>query len=413
MTTIEAEKSYRAWLIWLFVTLFYCYQYILRLLPNMIMPELMKQFSIGATEIGTFSGIYYVGYISMYIPIGIFLSRYGSKIVLPICIFLSAFGLLPIIFATHWWYAAAGRFCIGVTTSAAAIGAFQIFRSVFPDHFSRMLGGMVCVGLLAAIYISKPLMILRDTIGVYPMLLILMGIGIVLSFLCFFALPYEKEENNLSVMGIVQSIFRNGQFIIASILAGLMVAPLEGFADTHATAFLNVLFGIHRSVADSISSLILIGMCVGSIVLPYFAEKTNAYYLITVFSALAMAASYVTMFIASSITLFLLYFIYFIIGFFSAYQIIILSKIASYFPVHLAGIAGAIANMIVMAFGYFFNSAIGVILDSNWSGTTLEGIRIYDATTYIKAISIIPGALFVAAIGFSIMMIRRKDNNEL
>lgn len=413
MVFSNSQNSYYALFIWLFVTLFYCYQYVLRLLPNMIMPELMKKFSVGATEIGTFAGIYYIGYILMYIPIGILLSRYGAKIILPICILFSAFGLLPIMFATHWSYVLLGRLCIGIASSAAIIGAFQIFRSIFKEGLSQMLGAMICVGLISAIYIGKPLVLLRDSIGVFSMLGVLMILGLLLAFLCYIYLPHEIDSNDKHFAEIFKSLLTNSTFFYSSILAGLMVASLEGFVDTHATAFFNALYNLERSVADSIASSILTGMCVGSIVLPYIAEKTKAYYSITALAALGISISFFTMFFTPNISIFLLYTINFIIGICSAYQVIILSKIASYFPEKLAGIAGAMANMIIMGFGYIFNVSIGRLLDFYWSGTTHQGIRIYDAITYTKAISIIPIASTIAAIGFIAIIITRRNNHEL
>ncbi|MDE5065476.1 MFS transporter, partial [Wolbachia endosymbiont of Drosophila seguyi] len=44
----------RNFLIWLLASLFYAYQYILRVIPNIIIPELVVRFNIGTTEIGQF-----------------------------------------------------------------------------------------------------------------------------------------------------------------------------------------------------------------------------------------------------------------------------------------------------------------------------------------------------------------------
>jgi MFS family permease len=211
---------------------------------------------------------------------------------------------------------------------------------------------------------------------------------------------------------MVREIISKPLFWITGIFAGLMVAPLEGFADTHATAFLFSLYQIPRIIGDSIAFFILVGMCAGAIVLPYLAEKINGYYILTALSAFSMAICFVLMFFFS-IPVNILYGIYFIIGFFSAYQVIILSKIASYYPTNLAGLAGAIANMIVMSFGYLFNTVIGLSLDYFWENTMIETIRTYSSTTYIKAISIIPIALCIAGVGFLIIAIKRKENREL
>jgi MFS family permease len=322
--------------------------------------------------------------------------------------------LLPIIYGTSWPLVVIGRFFIGICSSAAIIGAFQSFRMLFPTHFSQVLGAMVCVGIITAVNISKPLLFIRDAIGIFSMLTALSIGGIILALFSWIALPKEERFDRESSFQMVKEIASKPLFWIASIFAGLMVAPLEGFADTHATAFLFALYQIPRIIGDSIAFYILIGMCVGAIVLPYIAEKTNQYYVLTAFSAFSMAACFLLMFFYT-IPVHALHIVYFIIGFFSAYQVIILSKIASYYTASLAGLAGAVANMIVMSFGYFFNTAIGFSLDYFWDNAMLkEAVREYSKVTYIKAISIIPITLCIAGVGFLLISIyRRKENREL
>ena len=64
-----------AWSIWMAASLFYAYQYILRVMPNIMMNDITQQFNIDATAFGQFSGIYYLGYSLMHLPIGIMLDR--------------------------------------------------------------------------------------------------------------------------------------------------------------------------------------------------------------------------------------------------------------------------------------------------------------------------------------------------
>ena len=68
--------------------------------------------------------------------------------------------------------------------------------------------------------------------------------------------------------------------------------------------------------------------------------------------------------------------------------------------------AGAVANMIIMAFGWFFHNSIGLKLDSMWDGEISEGVRKYSTDAFIKSITIIPTAIIVAIIGlFAIAML--------
>src|ERR1700719_3201567 len=90
--------------VWVVASVFYAYQYILRVMPNIMLDDIMQQFNINAATFGQFSGVYYIGYSLMHLPIGIMLDRYGPRKTMTGCILLTVMGLLPLIFAEHWAY---------------------------------------------------------------------------------------------------------------------------------------------------------------------------------------------------------------------------------------------------------------------------------------------------------------------
>lgn len=387
-------------IVWFFVTLFYCYQYILRLLPNVIMPELMQQFSIGALEFGEFAGIYYIGYILMQIPFGLLLSRFGGKIVIPISVVILALGILPVSIGDSWQLVILGRFFVGVGSSAAIVGAFQIFRAVFPGHFTIMLGAMVCVGLLTAVYISKPLSVVIHNIGIETAVHSLVIAGLILAALTYLVLPKMPTSKAENIWTDIKEIICNKKLLVMSFLAGLMVAPLEGFADAWGTAFIRVVYNIERSTADSIVSTILTGMCVGSIILPFIAEKTKRYYATTITAGVIMALCFGFLLTGEG-TIFMLYAISLIIGICSAYQVVIISRISSYVKLQLSGMAAAVSNMIVMSFGYAFHKIIAYVVEYNAQVKIIDSVTTYSYNDYICGISIIPIAITIAVLGFT------------
>ena len=168
-----SKSRFVAWTIWGVASIFYAYQYILRVMPNIMLDDLMQQFEMDAAIFGQFSGIYYIGYVAMNLPLGIMLDRYGPKKVMTGCILLTVIGLLPIIFTSHWAYPILGRFLMGVGSSAAILGAFKIIRMTFAEvHFTRMLSLSVSIGLLGAIYGGGPVSLLCQSLGYKDVIII-------------------------------------------------------------------------------------------------------------------------------------------------------------------------------------------------------------------------------------------------
>ena len=45
------------WMVWIVASIFYAYQYILRVMPNIMLTDIMQQFHIDSATFGQFSGV--------------------------------------------------------------------------------------------------------------------------------------------------------------------------------------------------------------------------------------------------------------------------------------------------------------------------------------------------------------------
>lgn len=400
----EERTKFISIMVWFCITVFYCYQYILRALPNIIMPDIMNKYSIGATEFSSFAGMYYVGYVIVHIPIGILLSRLGARTVLPVCIALTSIGLVPLAYFDNWIAVVIGRALTGVGSSAAIVGALQIFRIIYPDKFSRMLGIMVSLGLITVVYAGSPIANVIALLGIDTTTKVLLYSGIALAVFTYLLMPTSAEETSgSSILVDIKATLGNPKIITASLLAGFMVGPLEGFADAWGSAFMLTVYNIEKSVADSITLSVFLGMCVGSIILPYIADKTRMYFGVTIASGIAMLLCFIHI-LSRDANADTLYYTCMFSGVFCAYQVVIISKIATFVSEERSGVAAAIANMIIMAFGLVFHKFIGITLDWQWDGQMIQGVKSYGAEAFVNSISIIPAAITIAVIGFIMMV---------
>ena len=100
----QQRSLFTIWAMWALASFFYAYQYVLRVLPNIMMNDILQKFHIDAALFGQYSGLYYIGYAGMHIQVGILLDRYGPRWILTGCILLTVIGLLPLLYAEHWIY---------------------------------------------------------------------------------------------------------------------------------------------------------------------------------------------------------------------------------------------------------------------------------------------------------------------
>ena len=388
-----------AWCAWFVASIFYAYQYILRVIPNIMSQDIMQQFNIDAAIFGQFSGAYYIGYCLMHLPVGIMLDRYGPKKVMSACILISVIGLLPIIMADQWIYPIIGRFFVGVGSSAAILGAFKIIRMTFAEkHFTRMLSFSVTIGLIGAIYGGYPVGYMVEEYG-YKYVVEMMALtGIAFAAITYFVVPNMKGEHTTSIMADIKTVFSNKRVLMVCFLAGLMVGPMEGFADAWGSDFFKNVYGYDGNASNYLTSLIYVGMLFAP-VLSRIAEYIGRYYVTIALAGSLMLAVFVLMILGNAGYNVMAAGL-FVVGICCAYQILAIYKASTYVPESVAGLTTAVANMIIMSFGYVFHSVIGVI------------IKLYaesgNAEAFTYGIAIVPATLLVGALGFTILSFREK-----
>lgn len=390
----------QAWIMWAVASLFYAYQYVLRVLPNIIMPDLLTHFNTTAMEFGQFAGLYYIGYAGAHIPLGMLIDRKGPKIIIPLCILLTIAGILPMLFSDNILAANIGRLILGVGSSGAILGAFKVIRLGFDEsQFNRMLGLCVTVGLIGALYGGLPVRHLLEENHWQTILTYLCLFGGALAVLAFFSIPSQKREmrESANIYKDISTVLKNKNVLLVCLCAGLMVGPLEGFADVWGAGFVNCVYKLEPAKAAGVTSLMFLGMCIGAPCLTYVADKLGQHLKVIIFSGVFMALAFIYILIGLCSAQ-MLSALFIAVGVFCAYQIIAIYMASTYVRENHVGLTTSLANMIIMTFGYFFHTCIGAMMGTHQADGN------FSHEQYISGLSIIPICLGIAAIGFFIQL---------
>jgi hypothetical protein len=140
-------------------------------------------------------------------------------------------------------------------------------------------------------------------------------------------------------------------------------------------------------------------MCFGSPILSFIAEKTNNFLLTIVGAGAVMTAAFFAL-LLTKMNVETMSISFILVGICCSYQILSIYKASTYVRSEVAGLTTALANMIIMTFGYGFHAAIGYAVDSFGGTANAEAMRV--------GVAVIPAALMIGLIGYLYLISRER-----
>ena len=388
-----------AWTIWGIGATFYLMGFFQRVAPAVMTAELMQEFSIHATELGNLSAFYFYSYVAMQIPTGILADLWGPRRLLTAGAFLAAGGALIFAVAPSIFWAYLGRFFIGGAVAVAFVGNLKLAGEWFPArYFAMVSGAALFFGLVGAVFAGTPLRILVVAFGWRNTMLVSAAITFIICAAVWVIVrdhPAEKgytgytDSNAVTatnsrlpiVSGIVEVLRYPNTWLLLVIPGGLVGCVLT-FGGLWGVPYLSTHYNLPATRAAALNSALLVAWAIGG---PFFGglsdrigRRKPLYFLGCV---LAVVGWFFILFIPD-LPVFLLTILLVTTGFASGCIIISFAFAKESVPNQLAGTVNGVINMGVISGPTLLQPAVGWMLDRNWDGTLLQGVRIYDAAAY-------------------------------
>jgi len=394
------DKKFAPWVMWAILLAFFISQFILRVSAGVMAGPIMTSFSINATEFGLMTSFYYLGYASLQLPLGIFLDRFGPRYITTACMGICGLGVLIFATATHWHWALFGRLLIGMGSSGAFISTSKSIRSWFPeDAFTKIVGFTVTLGLFGALNGSRPVAFLMDYMSWQEVLHYLAWFVVLLALLCFLFVRnpkgfHEDATTSKSVLDGLKKVFKTRSVVIIGLLGALLVLPLSAFADVWGVPFFVKVYGWSRQDAATATSFMYFGMCFGSPLLAFLAERYKTHKQLTVLSGFVMGILLAVLLVMPPLPYKLVLGMMFIVGIFCAYQVLVFSMVTGLTPPRMSGVVIGFTNMINMASGFLFLPLVGWLIDFLLSLNPDIGFG-YRGALWVMPITSITGAILL------------------
>ncbi len=416
------------WSIFGLFILAYVLVYFHRMAPGMLRDELMAAFGITGAALGSLAATYFMVYAAMQIPSGVVADKLGTRLSMVAGNAMAGlgsiiFGLAPT-FALAW----CGRLMVGLGVSVIFVSIMKSNAEWFsPRHYGFMSGLTLLLGNLGSILAAGPLAAILDHMTFRTVFVGLGGLAVGLAVAGFFIVRSRPQDlgfepvalpagsggsaGNTDPDGETDDIagepaggwIRELGRVIAqrSLWPGFivqfgMIGSLYAFMGLWATPFLMDVAGMERHLAAKHLTAMLAAFAVGSLVFGWISDRLGRRrpILLAGLSAHCLAwAVWIRMGIPAGVWPMILLCV---LGFSGASFVITFAAAKEMSLPGLAGMSVSVVNTGAFAGTSLLQPLLGWVLDKSWSGTMVDGVRVYGADGYLSGFKLMLGLGLVA-----------------
>lgn len=383
----------RPWLMWGTCVLFFAFGFFVRVAPSIMVDDLMRDFAAGAAVVGNLSAIYFYAYAGMLLPAGLGLDRLGPRRMITAAAVVCGLGSLLFGIADGLVVAYAGRLLIGGGAAFAFIGALKLVAVWFPPRrFALLLGLTSAVGVGAGALAQGPLASILGMTGWRSIQITGSLFAFAIAAMIWMAVrdrPDQLAEPavrwKVSGPGVFESlreVARNPQCWYPAIINAAVSGPLLVFGGLWGVSYLMAAYQLERPTAAFMASVMLLGHVAGSPFAGWVSDRIGRRKPIMLACVVLSLASFTALVHLPAQSWFVACALLFLGGVASGANTANYASAKEHTPAAFMATATGFLSMVTMATSAFLQYLVGWLLDLQWTGPVIDGVRVYTVASY-------------------------------
>jgi sugar phosphate permease len=387
-----------AWAVWIVAATYYLAAFYLRSSPAVMTTELMRDFRIGAAQLGNFSAVYFYAYIAMQIPTGVLVDSWGARRLLIAGSLAAAIGTCVFGMTSSYPLASIGRLIVGGSTAVGWVVTLKLATHWFPRERFAMLSGLgLMMGNVGALVAQVPLRLLVEQFGWRAVAIGSAGVVLAIGAAAWTLVandpiekgfrshaPTELQRAHLTIGQLLRefpAIFTYRNTWLIFLAQGGFVGAMLSFTGLWGPTYLRQRFALAPTEAAAVCSVMIVCWAVASPVAGYLSDAIGRRKPIYLGGAIVAALGWSTLFFAP-LPLVAFTIVAAVTSFACGAVVLGFAFAKESVPVHLLGTISGAINVGNMLGPTMLQPAIGRVLDQHWAGTLVNGVRSYPVAAF-------------------------------
>ncbi len=374
---------------------FFVYAFVHRVAPSVMTEDLMRDFAVGGSALGVLSAMYFYAYVALQIPVGMLIDRFGPRRLMSGALLVCACASLGMANSETLVAASISRFLIGGSVAFAFVGTLTLLTFWFDSHrFATYAGILQSAGMLGAMLGQAPLRIAVEALAWRGATTMLAAVGFTLAILAYALIPRRPTKDHSTATqenkgAGVGSILKQRRNWLCALVGFGMAAPMLGFAALWAVPWLSTVHGFDQTRSAGIASTVFLGWLAGAPVCGWISDLIGRRIPVLFAGSLLSLAAFVAILFVDNVSATVLTILFFLNGLGGCTMVICFSVMREYNASNNTAASLGMLNTLVVGSGAVTQPLIGWLLDSRWSETLVDGVRIYTAGNYLAAFQVL------------------------
>jgi MFS family permease len=400
----------KPWVVCLTAALFFFFIFIQINAFNAINLHLASSFGISAAKVSQLSSYYFIGNIVFLFPAGMILDRCSVRRTILLAFLLTILATFIFAITDQFWLAAVCRLIIGLAGAFVLLSCIKLAtRWLPPQRMALITGLVVTMAMFGGMVAQTPLTLITDHFGWRDALLFDAGLGVI-CWLLIFAIVRDypdgheeiiaEQKQQLGAMGFWRTLGKvmlNPQNWYGGLFTSLINLPIFLLGALWGVSYLAQAHNLTRHSASYITSMLFVGMIVGSPVLGWFSDFLGRRRRLMIIGAISALLIILLIIYLPNLSFSEYLILFFLLGFIISSQNIGYPLVAESNPPAITATAMGLASTLIMA-GGLTQPLFGWLMDLKWDHTMVNGTPVYSVNDYHLAMLIMPIAFVIALI---------------